>query len=75
MKQSWPDFIDANYNVNMREKSMTEFLENLKAALNHTKLAEGHLHETGDYSCEKLDKAYEHLRDARVVMEGLFKND
>ena len=33
MKQSWPDFIDANYNVNMREKSMTEFLKDLKAAL------------------------------------------
>jgi len=74
MRKHWPDFVDASYGINMRGNFMTEFLEDLKAALNHAKLAEGHLHETGAYECEKLDKAYEHLRDARVMIERLLKN-
>ena len=75
MRKHWPEFVDASYDINMRKKSMVEFMENLKASLKHTKIAEGHLHETGDYESEELDKAYEHLRDARVMLERLLKND
>lgn len=46
-------------------------MDDILAALEAVKIAEGHLHETADGEFdlnEDLDKAYEHLRDARIIL-------
>jgi hypothetical protein len=47
-------------------------MEDIVAALELVKVAEGHMHETGDGEFEYnevLDEAYGHLRDARVILQ------
>jgi len=71
MKSGYPEFVDASYEVNKRTRRM----DDLKAALEACKIAEGHMHDSADIDSEYLDKIYAHFRDARTMLDRYIRYD
>lgn len=50
-------------------------MDDLKAALEACKIAEGHMHDSADIDSEYLDKIYAHFRDARTMLDRYIRYD